>query len=46
MNQYPPELDSDDRILVIHEGKIRAELSREDATQEIIMSYATGMVDN
>jgi simple sugar transport system ATP-binding protein len=31
-----------DRILVMFEGKIVKELSREQATQELIMYYASG----
>ena len=31
-----------DRILVMHEGEIAGELSREEATQERIMHLATG----
>ena len=31
-----------DRILVMYEGKITGELSRADATQEKIMTLATG----
>lgn len=31
-----------DRIMVMHEGRISGELSREEATQEKIMQYATG----
>ncbi len=32
-----------DRILIMHEGKISGELSREEATQEGIMKYAVGI---
>ena len=35
-------LGMSDRILVMHEGRIAGELSREDATQEKIMQLATG----
>ncbi len=35
-------LSASDRILVIHEGRIGAEFSREDATEERIMMAATG----
>ena len=35
-----PEMS--DRILVIHEGKISGELMRDEATQEKIMTFATG----
>jgi inositol transport system ATP-binding protein len=31
-----------DRVIVFHEGRIRGELSREDATQELVLKYATG----
>ncbi|MDE1455812.1 hypothetical protein PVN32_27925, partial [Bacillus paralicheniformis] len=31
-----------DRVLVIHEGTLSGELSRNDATQERIMTLATG----
>jgi inositol transport system ATP-binding protein len=32
-----------DRILVFHEGKLRGELKREEATQEKVLKLATGM---
>jgi len=32
-----------DRIIVMHEGSISGELSREEASQEIIMKYAVGI---
>jgi rhamnose transport system ATP-binding protein len=31
-----------DRVLVMHEGRLSAELSREDATEERVMFAATG----
>lgn len=31
-----------DRIIIMHEGKISGELSIEEATQEKIMTFATG----
>lgn len=43
-SELPEILGISDRILVMHEGKIRAELSREEATQEKIMYYATGEI--
>ncbi len=43
-SELPEVLGVSDRILVMHEGKLRAELSREEATQEKIMYYATGEV--
>jgi ABC-type sugar transport system ATPase subunit len=35
-----------DRIYVMHEGRITAEFSREEADQEIIMRAATGQNRN
>jgi ABC-type sugar transport system ATPase subunit len=43
-SELPEILGVSDRILVMHEGKIRANLSREEATQEKIMYYATGEI--
>ncbi|WP_212926608.1 sugar ABC transporter ATP-binding protein [Oceanobacillus sp. J11TS1] len=41
-SDLPEVLGMSDRILVIHEGKISGELSKEEATQEKIMTFATG----
>jgi ABC-type sugar transport system ATPase subunit len=41
-SELPEILGMSDRILVVHEGKINAELDYKDASQEIIMHYATG----
>jgi ribose transport system ATP-binding protein len=41
-SELPEILGMCDRILVMHEGKIRGELTRADATQEKIMYFATG----
>lgn len=41
-SELPEILGVSDRILVIAEGKIAGELTREEATQEKIMMYATG----
>ena len=38
----PEILGMSDRILVMHEGTIAGELSRQEATQEKIMHLATG----
>lgn len=35
-----------DRIVVMHEGRLAGELTREEATQEQIMHYATGHLSN
>jgi ABC-type sugar transport system ATPase subunit len=43
-SELPEILGVSDRILVMHEGRIRANLSREEATQEKIMYYATGEI--
>jgi ribose transport system ATP-binding protein len=41
-SELPEVLGMSDRILVVHEGKISGELMRENATQEKIMTLATG----
>lgn len=41
-SDLPEILGMSDRILVIHEGKITGELTKAEATQEKIMTYATG----
>ncbi len=41
-SELPEILTLSDRILVMHEGRLTGELSRKDATQEKIMTYAIG----
>jgi len=41
-SELPEVLGMSDRILVIHEGKMAGELTREEASQEKIMQLATG----
>ncbi|WP_342436050.1 sugar ABC transporter ATP-binding protein [Paenibacillus sp. FSL L8-0436] len=41
-SELPEILGMSDRIIVVHEGKIGGELSRQEATQESIMTLATG----
>ncbi len=41
-SELPEVLGMSDRILVMHEGKLAGELSRQEATQERIMQLATG----
>jgi len=41
-SELPEVLGMSDRILVMHEGEIAGELSRDEATQERIMQLATG----
>jgi ribose transport system ATP-binding protein len=41
-SELPEILGMSDRILVVHEGKITGELPKETATQENIMTLATG----
>lgn len=38
-SEMPEIIGMSDRILVMHEGELKGELSREEATQEKIMSY-------
>jgi len=41
-SDLPEVLAMSDRILVMHEGRISAEISRDDATEETVMFAATG----
>ena len=41
-SEMPEVLGMSDRILVMHEGQIRAEFSRADATQEKLLAAAIG----
>ncbi len=41
-SELPEVLGMSDRILVMHEGRVAGELTREEATQEKIMHLATG----
>ncbi|OCA88759.1 sugar ABC transporter ATP-binding protein [Pseudobacillus wudalianchiensis] len=41
-SELPEVLGMSDRILVFHEGKISGELTKEEATQEKIMTFAAG----
>lgn len=41
-SELPEILGMSDRIYVMHEGKIEAEMSRSNATQENVMKFATG----
>ncbi len=41
-SEMPELLGMSDRILVMHEGRIAGELNKQEATQEIILSMASG----
>lgn len=41
-SELPEVIGMSDRILVVHEGKISGELAKSEATQEKIMTFATG----
>ncbi|MFC7440851.1 sugar ABC transporter ATP-binding protein [Laceyella putida] len=41
-SELPEILGMSDRVLVVHEGRIRGELAKHEATQEKIMKLATG----
>ncbi|MGL6198656.1 MAG: sugar ABC transporter ATP-binding protein [Lachnospiraceae bacterium] len=45
-SELPEVLGMADRILVMHEGRITGILGREEASQELIMKYATGDTEN
>ena len=40
-SELPEVMGMSDRIMVMHEGKITGEVKREEATQHLIMQYAT-----
>jgi ribose transport system ATP-binding protein len=42
-SELPEILNMSDRIVVMREGRLVAELSRQEATQELVMEYATGV---
>ena len=41
-SELPEVIGMADRVLVMHEGKLTAELARSEATEEAIMFAATG----
>lgn len=41
-SDLPEVIGVSDRVIVIHEGRISGEVDRKQATQEVIMTYATG----
>jgi ABC-type sugar transport system ATPase subunit len=41
-SELPEVLGMSDRVLVVHEGRLAAEIDRRDATEANIMFYATG----
>jgi len=41
-SELPEILGMSDRVLVMHEGRLVANIPRQEATEEIIMSYAAG----
>jgi ribose transport system ATP-binding protein len=45
-SEMPEILGMSDRILVMSEGRVAAVLDRAEATQEKIMTYASGEVGN
>ncbi|MDD3903428.1 MAG: sugar ABC transporter ATP-binding protein [Sphaerochaeta sp.] len=44
-SELPEVLNMSDRILVMHQGRIRGSLMKSEATQEKIMHFATGGLD-
>lgn len=41
-SELPEIMNMSDRVIVMHRGRIAAELSRRELTQENIMRFATG----
>ena len=44
-SELPEVIGMSDRIMVMHEGKVKGEIMRKDATQELIMKYATNTME-
>lgn len=44
-SELPEILGMSDRIMVMYEGRITGEVSREEASQELIMRYASDLTD-
>jgi ABC-type sugar transport system ATPase subunit len=44
-SELPEVLGMSDRILVMRDGKVAADLSRDEASEELIMHYAVGRLD-
>jgi ABC-type sugar transport system ATPase subunit len=45
-SELPEILGMSDRVLVMHEGRCTALMDRAEATQEVIMAYASGEINN
>jgi len=45
-SELPEVLALANRIVVMHEGRVTGIIDRSDATEEYIMSYATGLADD
>lgn len=45
-SELPEVMGMSDRLLVMYEGKITGELSREEFSEETIMQHATGRVND
>jgi ribose transport system ATP-binding protein len=43
-SELPEVLGLSDRVIVLHEGKMTGEFTREQATPEAVMAAATGQV--
>ena len=41
-SELPEVLGMSDRVMIMHEGKLKAILDNKDITQEVVMTYATG----
>lgn len=45
-SELPEIMGMSDRVLVMHEGRVAAILDKDEASQEKIMAYASGEIDN
>ena len=42
-SEMPELLGMSDRVIVMHEGRVAGELTREEATQEAVLKLASGV---
>ncbi len=45
-SELPEVLALANRIVIMHEGRVTGIMNRDDATEETVMAYATGLADD
>ncbi len=44
-SELPEILGMSDRIYTMHEGQVNGEISREEASQEVLLKYIAGLAE-